>query len=392
MIINKDIRLLLTVISLTGLLSCGKGDDAKMTSNVKPNISLNEYAMQKEKVNIEIVNSNLFDAETALHIDFGDGEEYTGKVKDLVTHAYTNTLEEGEYKEYNVKITVGDVATEKKITVYNLLAIPEMMKMWDDKTCRKVLVMTHRAHVEEKKTTENSISAVERSIASGADIIETDTQITLDGVVVISHDDDLNINTNAPSGKKITQLTYDEVLKYNLKYRDGTISDEKVPTLEQFLLAGRGKIYYNLDYSPRSASTTQVMRVVQKVGMNGQVFYYCNSEEKVKEVFDFDYNANPYCWSSSQYMERVMETDSERRFMVQLDGYPSSNVSQWMSSRQKGYIVSTNLLKVNHWNELDEWSINQSYVDPILNSGCVQVIHTDAPRELVKYLESKGRR
>lgn len=52
--------------------------------------------------------------------------------------------------------------------------------------------------------------------------------------------------------------------------------------------------------------------------LNEQVFYYFNSEEKVKEVFDNDINANPYCWSNSDYMGRVMSGDSERRFMVSM--------------------------------------------------------------------------
>lgn len=361
---------------------------------IKPQILLQEVAMQKEEVVFQIANASRLDKNTDLTIDFGDGQQYCGKVRESVKHAYTNTTTEGDGQEYTVTITVGDIQEKRQLKVYHLLAISELLKMWDDPSCKKILVMTHRAHTADPHTTENSISAVERSIAAGADIIETDTQLTNDGVVVISHDDDLYYGTDAADyvGQKyITTSSYEELMQYNLKYRDGDISNEKIPTLKEFLLAGRGKIYFNLDYSPRSASTSQVMEVVEELGMTQQVFYYCNTEDKVKEVFNYNADANAYCWSSSSTMLSKMREDSDKRYMIQLDGYPSSNQSQWENSYNMGFIVSANLLWVNH-NELDEYGINQEYVDPMLDSGCVQVIHTDAPAELIQYLEQKGRR
>ena len=133
-----------------------------------------------------------------------------------------------------------------------------------------------------------------------------------------------------------------------------------------------------------------MMDIVEELGMTEQVFYYCNSEEKVQEVLDRNPNAHAYCWSNSVTMRRMMRDDSERRFMVQLDGY-TGNEKAWENSRNFGFIVSTNLLWVNH-SDLDEYGINQTYVDNILESGVVQVIHTDDPGGLVEYLAQKGRR
>ena len=130
--------------------------------------------------------------------------------------------------------------------------------------------------------------------------------------------------------------------------------------------------------------------IVEELGMTEQVFYYCNSEEKVQEVLDRNPNAHAYCWSNSVTMRRMMRDDSERRFMVQLDGY-TGNEKAWENSRNFGFIVSANLLWVNH-SDLDEYGINQTYVDNILESGVVQVIHTDDPGGLVEYLAQKGRR
>ena len=92
---------------------------------------------------------------------------------------------------------------------------------------------------------ENSISAVEAAINAGADVIECDTHLTSDGVVMVCHDQTINATTNGTGD--ITKMTYAEIQQYNLLDRNGRVTDEKMPTLQEFLKAGRGKIYFNLD-------------------------------------------------------------------------------------------------------------------------------------------------
>ncbi len=93
---------------------------------------------------------------------------------------------------------------------------------------------------------------------------------------MVCHDQTINATTNGTGD--ITKMTYAEIQQYNLLDRNGRVTDEKMPTLEEFLKAGRGKIYFNLDYSPRTASTQEVMNVVKELDMMEQVFFYCNSK------------------------------------------------------------------------------------------------------------------
>ena len=51
---------------------------------------------------------------------------------------------------------------------------------------KKVWVMTHRAHTSDRTVPENSVSSVEDAIDSGAEVIECDTHVTSDGVVVVN--------------------------------------------------------------------------------------------------------------------------------------------------------------------------------------------------------------
>lgn len=72
----------------------------------------------------EIINSNLFNAKTKLDFDYGC--QYTGNVKDKVAHSYVCTSDNGELRTYKV----GEILEKRTITVYNLLAISEIMKIW----------------------------------------------------------------------------------------------------------------------------------------------------------------------------------------------------------------------------------------------------------------------
>ena len=85
--------------------------------------------------------------------------------------------------------------------------------------------MTHRAHTSDRTVPENSVSSVEDAIDSGAEVIECDTHVTSDGVVVVCHDQTINATTNGTGD--ITKMTYAEIQKYNLKDRNGRVTDEK---------------------------------------------------------------------------------------------------------------------------------------------------------------------
>ncbi len=78
-----------------------------------------------------------------------------------------------------------------------------------------------------EKLPENSMSAFRAAKESGFGI-ETDVQLTKDKIPVLFHDDTLTRMCGAD--KKVSELTYDELMEYRL-----ADSDEKIPTLTEFL-------------------------------------------------------------------------------------------------------------------------------------------------------------
>lgn len=363
--------LLLCISSI--FTACSDEDPVKKN----PYLSTSTRAMLKEVVEVKILN---IDRNITVHVDFGDGTVKEGIASDVITHQYTKS------GDYMMNIIAGEHNIQKRIRIYNLLALSEAMKQFKDPDYKTVWVMTHRAHTTDLSIPENSISSVSAAIKSGAEIIECDTHVTKDGVVVVCHDQTINSTTNG-SGD-ITKMTFEEIQKYNLKDRNGNLTDEKIPTLEAFLKAGRGRIYFNLDYSPRTASSKQVFDIVSKLDMIESVFFYCNSEQKVKEILDLDKNAHAYPWvGSHKPLVGLPGT-----YFIQgsyLTNGKNTDVSKGIAD---GMIVSIGMLA---WtgSEVSEYELNETYLDDLLSVFPeVKMIMTDVPKELIKALKQRGKR
>src|SRR5262245_22912101 len=104
---------------------------------------------------------------------------------------------------------------------------PELLAALKDGSGKRVLVTAHRAAHDVHP--ENSIAAIERAIEIGVDVIEIDTRLTKDGVVVLMHDDSVDRTTDGKG--KVKELTFAEIRKLRLKGADGNLTDQRVPTL-----------------------------------------------------------------------------------------------------------------------------------------------------------------
>ena len=376
----RSASLLAGVILFSGTLNSCDWDDDTLIAN--PALISKTRAMQKEPVTFSI--SNISEG-TDIILDFGDGSErYTGKAGDVVSHAYTNTETDGYWQDYTVKAWAGDLQFEKRIRIYHLLSLTEAMKQWENGS-ETVWIMAHRAHTTDRSVPENSVSAVAAAIKAGADVIECDTHITADGEVVICHDQTIDATTDGTGD--ITQMTLDQIREYNMTDRNGNVTSEKIPTLEEFLKAGRGKIYFNLDYSPRSASTEQVMTIVQSLDMMESVLFYCNSKQKAEECLNLYSGTNVYCWYN-QYTESM--TTAGKKYFIQMgcDESMASNVSNGLRA---GLLSTVNMLHVNDA-VIPEFSLDETLAARIADTEGVCMIQTDVPELLGTFLKNRGRR
>lgn len=368
-----------TLMCSTTLNSCDWDDDTLIAN---PALVSRIRAMQKEPVTFSISNIS---KGTDIILDFGDGsEQYKGKAGDVISHSYTNTETDGYWQDYVVKAWAGDLQFEKRIRIYHLLSLTEAMKQWENGS-KNVWIMAHRSHTADGSIPENSVSAVAAAIKSGANVIECDTQITADGVVVVCHDQTIDATTDGTGD--ITQMTLDQIREYNMTDRNGNVTSEKIPTLEEFLKAGRGKIYFNLDYSPRSASTEQVMTIVQSLDMMESVLFYCNTKQKAEECLDLYAGTNVYCWYN-QYTDSM--TTSEKKYFIQM-GCDESMASNVSNSLRIGLLSTVNMLHVNDA-AIPEFSLDETLAARIADTEGVRMIQTDVPELLEAFLKNRGLR
>ena len=91
----------------------------------------------------------------------------------------------------------------------------------------KTKVVAHRGHWDTEGSYENTINALKMAHEVGADACEFDIHMTTDGVLVVCHGPQVGTIAN------IQHASYADVMGITLP------NGEKVPTLEQFLKAGK---------------------------------------------------------------------------------------------------------------------------------------------------------
>ena len=142
-----------------------------------------------------------------------------------------------------------------------------------------VIVVAHRG--DWRYAPENSIAAIEHSIAIGVDVVETDLQMTRDSVLILMHDSRLDRTTTGKG--RVCDWTLDSIKTLRLKNGAGIRTKHTVPTLEEALEAAKGKVLINLDKADRYFDA--VMPVLEKTGTARHIIM--KGSRPAEEVLDF---------------------------------------------------------------------------------------------------------
>lgn len=139
-----------------------------------------------------------------------------------------------------------------------------------------VIVVAHRG--DWRYAPENSVAAIEHSIKVGVDVVELDLQLTKDSVLIIMHDSKLDRTTTGKG--RVADWTVDSIKTLKLKNGAGIKTVHNVPTLEEALLAAKGKVLINLDKADRYFDL--LIPVLHKTGTARQVIM--KGRKPAKEV------------------------------------------------------------------------------------------------------------
>jgi glycerophosphoryl diester phosphodiesterase len=109
---------------------------------------------------------------------------------------------------------------------------------------RRVEVIAHRGF--SGAAPENTLAAFREAIRAGADRVELDVLLTLDGVPVVIHDPDLDRTTDGRG--PVRQRTLAELRALDAgRWFDPRFAGERIPTLEEALELCRGKVAVNVE-------------------------------------------------------------------------------------------------------------------------------------------------
>ena len=122
------------------------------------------------------------------------------------------------------------------------------------------LVSAHRGG-SAKGFPENCLETFERAVTFGPTIIETDIAMTKDLVLVLMHDDKLDRTTTGTGF--VSDYTYSELQEFYLKDYQKTKTSYKIPTLDEALQWGKGKVVYTLDVK-RGVPYEKVIESIRK--------------------------------------------------------------------------------------------------------------------------------
>lgn len=268
---NKLKNILALFILIFAFVGCSSSDDAP-TSNSNLNAA---FVIEQNEddllVNQSINFSNTSAVGNAQPInylwDFGDGQ--TSNLQNP-SHTYN------ELGNYIVKLTINSgsetdiFSKELVISLSNSISGRATLLEKLANNNNKIMICAHRGSHE--TAPENSLASITEAINNNIGMVELDVRQTKDGVLVLMHDATINRTTNGTG--TLSNMTYQELLQFYLKKPDGTLTTERIPTLEQVLELSRGQVYINIDVDDQKSPPIKVYKMVKQYGMVNQVMFF----------------------------------------------------------------------------------------------------------------------
>jgi glycerophosphoryl diester phosphodiesterase len=138
-----------------------------------------------------------------------------------------------------------------------------------------IQIAAHRGGYENDKgdnAPENSVANIRNCESKGYQLYETDIQRTKDGRFVVMHDATIDRETTGSGAAREADLAH--LKKLHKKFRDGSVSEHRIATLDEFLVEGRNRVIFKADLKPGvNQHFKEIMEIVaRRDAMDGIVF------------------------------------------------------------------------------------------------------------------------
>jgi glycerophosphoryl diester phosphodiesterase len=238
-----------------------------------------------------------------------------------------------------------------------------------------ILVCAHRSF--HTNAPENSLQSIKNAIQAGIDIIEIDVRTTKDSVLVLIHDKEIDRIT---TGKGlIKNYTFSDLQQFNLKMKD-SITEDKIPLLEDALKMAKGKVIVNLDL--KAVNYKQLYQMLKKYNMEKEVISYTGTLKEVSKMLSIDslYAVMPLVKTKEEMLYYHQNTRSPLQHFTD-ESFTKDNM-EWIQKNNK--IVFINTL----WDEDDTFILGKMEAMDRVIALKPAIIQTDHPLLLIDYLRS----
>lgn len=366
--------------------ACSKdsdGDETPQALEVKIELS-NNYPTIGEPVDVTV--KTIAGSVASAEWNWGDG---------TVTRETAGIHSFNSDGEYTLTLTAKD-NSGKSVSLYEKIIVEGtgLTKFIEKYDRKQVLITAHRGNTGNKSIPENSLASLDACIAnkSTLDFVEIDPRTTKDGVMVLMHDETVDRTTTGTG--KVKDLTYAQIQQLKLKLADGTVTTHVVPTLQEFLLKARGKVYINLDFIDK-VPAKEAYELVRNCGMLDRVLFTVSTKKDVMETM--------LGYIKTIHLLGQYSNDGDENFLASAGGGNrvsfvyvtpakalSTNYSGILS--EKGFIPASQILDQNGFS-YDSQMLEGNYtgVDLFIDKKFL-LLQTDYPQILHAYLKTKGKR
>jgi len=259
--------------------------------------------------------------------------------------------------------------------------LDKILAKFHDAKSEYVMVAAHRA--AHNGYVENSLSAIQNALNLGVDIIELDVKVTTDSVVVLNHDGKIDRTTNGVGDPE--KYSWAELQKFRLKMPDGTLTNERLATLEEALDLVKGKALIDIDI--KTGNLKPVVDVIKRTGTAHQVCFFDNDYDALKEILTL----LPEALLMPRAYDYNMADSALKVFTAEVIHIDESFYTPQLTS----LIKSKNArIWINALGEPDDQIRNGKHekaLKDLLKHGA-NIIQTDEPELFIPLLEKKGLR
>jgi len=260
-----------------------------------------------------------------------------------------------------------------------------------------VMVVAHRG--DWYNAPENSMLAVKKAVELGADVVEVDVQKTKDGVLILMHDKTVDRTTNGFG--PVSDYSLKNIRQLRLKTREGQLTKNKVPTLEEVLDYSKDKVLVNIDKAdPHFEEVGQVLKrtatqgiAVIKSGLSIEtlepMMHHVQESAfavsiAVDKRTDHVVLIEDYIAAFQPKMMLVNFQTEKSPVLNRYNYLQSKGVKLWMAPCSPAYCAGRHDDRAISGDPEGSWGW-------LLDQGATMLL-TDHPKALIAYLEKKRRR